>query len=126
MFNGSHKTLERKVLKFKRPFVVSTFIFDIKMTLVALLLFFSTSMKTKDGTFHLYIFFPAMGEIKIALDSVRNSPPHLNFCSDLSSWNKREGKEWEISMQRWNHPQSAKHNRERKIIVMTERQIERK
>jgi hypothetical protein len=32
-------------------------------------------MKTKDGTFHLYIFFPAMGEIKIALDSVRNPPP---------------------------------------------------
>jgi hypothetical protein len=32
----------------------------------------SAAMKTKDGTFHL---FAAMGEIKIALDSVRIHPP---------------------------------------------------
>jgi hypothetical protein len=79
-------------------------------------------MKTKDGTFHLYIFFPAMGEIKIALDSVRNPPPplHLNFCSDRLHGTKEREKNGRY-LCRGGTTHSEKHNRERQTITIIER-----
>ena len=52
----------------------------------------------KDGTFHLYIFFSAMGEIRIALDSVRANPPSPPPLPEIYFMEQKRGKECEISM----------------------------